>query len=158
QDSAASVWKAEKVSSYHSAWPSYRAIPGPTLPRLAGIPGSDHVVRSVAGIDAGAVGATARDRDQRDRLAGEPCALSHQDRFVMPVEGRAVMPLDRADEDQGGRDRRPVSSHQIDLHLVGPGPVTPDDRGGGKLLVRQEAGERLADQRFDGAAPVGAPA
>src|SRR6185312_8420846 len=38
QDSAASVWKAEKVSSYHSAWPSYRAIPGPTLSRLAGIP------------------------------------------------------------------------------------------------------------------------
>jgi hypothetical protein len=34
QDSAASVWKAEKVSSYQSEWPSYRAIPGLTRVRL----------------------------------------------------------------------------------------------------------------------------
>ena len=28
-------WKAEKVSSYHSEWPSYRAVPGLTRIRLA---------------------------------------------------------------------------------------------------------------------------
>ena len=122
QASSSSWWNAEKVSSYHCEWPSYRAIPGLTRIRLARrsttakasaarrvsrswLPGSDQVVRSVTGIDGGAVEATARDRDQRDRIAGELRALSHEDRFVVPVEGRAVMPLDRAGEDQGGRDR-----------------------------------------------------
>jgi hypothetical protein len=69
------------------------------------LPGSDQVVRSVAGIHGRAVDAATRDRDQRNRIAGELCALSHEGRFVVPVEGRAVMPLDRADEEQGGGDR-----------------------------------------------------
>src|SRR6185437_13331145 len=105
QASSSSWWNAEKASSYHSEWPSYRAIPGLTLTRLAGIPGSDQVVRRVTGIDGGAVEATARDRDQRDRIAGELRTLPHEDGFVVPVEGRAVVPFDRADEDQAGRDR-----------------------------------------------------
>ena len=31
---------------------------------------------------------------------------------------------------------RAIGSYQVDLHLVGPGPVTPDDRSSGKLIVR----------------------
>src|SRR2546423_12609980 len=61
-------------------------------------PGSDQVIRTVAGVDGGGVDAPARDRGQRGRIVGELRPPPHESRFRMPVQGPPLAPFYRADQ------------------------------------------------------------
>ena len=75
---------------------------------------------------------------------------------VVPVEGGLLQPLDGADEQQFLGDRSAVRTHDIDLYVVGTGPVAAHRTSRGQVAVGQQPCQSLTDDGLDGpSAPVG---
>ncbi|GAA4139210.1 hypothetical protein GCM10022285_37160 [Streptomyces tunisiensis] len=75
----------------------------------------------------------------------------------MPVEGSLLQPLDGADEEQFLGDGSTVGPHEIDLDVIGTGPVTAHHASRGQPAVGEHPRQGFPDQGFDGPPPPAGP-
>ncbi len=67
-------------------------------------------------------------------------------REIMVVERRPVQPLDGPDEQQLPRDGGTVGADDVDLDIIGSGPVPAESGRSRQGVVRQAPGQPFSDE------------
>src|SRR5690606_26009570 len=98
-------------------------------------PGGEQVAGAVGGIQPRTVDTAARDRHDGNCVVGEGGTVAVESCQVVPVERRVLQPLDRAGEKQLLGNGRTIRSHDVDLDVVGAGPVAAHCGGRGQPVV-----------------------